>query len=93
MADQVLKVLVPQLEAKTRQIMARERAVGAAVGIVHDQELAWAQGFGFADLASGRAPDENTLFRCGSITKTFTATALMQLRDAHMTDWSGNRSA
>ena len=23
-----------------------------------------------------------TLFRCGSITKTFTATAIMQLRDA-----------
>jgi D-alanyl-D-alanine carboxypeptidase len=40
-----------------------------------------ARGLGFADIASERAPDSVTLFRCGSITKTFTATAIMQLRD------------
>jgi CubicO group peptidase (beta-lactamase class C family) len=80
-ADPILKEFVPKLEAKTRQIMACQRVIGAAVGIVRDQELAWTQGFGFADIATERAPDENTVFRCGSITKTFTAAALMQLRD------------
>ncbi|MBI2861622.1 MAG: beta-lactamase family protein, partial [Chloroflexi bacterium] len=52
-----------------------------AVGIVRDQELAWSAGFGFADIETERRPDEHTLFRVGSITKTFTATAIMQLYD------------
>jgi len=53
-----------------------------AVGIVHDQELVWARGFGTADLAAGRPATPHTVFRLGSVTKTFTATALLQLRDA-----------
>lgn len=55
---------------------------GVSIGIVHDQELVWAKGFGLADLAAGRPATPQTVFRIGSITKTFTATALLQLRDA-----------
>jgi CubicO group peptidase (beta-lactamase class C family) len=54
---------------------------GAAVGIVREQKLAWFGGFGFADFEAERVPDEHTLYRVGSITKTFTATAIVQLRD------------
>jgi CubicO group peptidase (beta-lactamase class C family) len=36
---------------------------------------------GFADLANQRKVDERTIFHWASITKTFTAVALMQLRD------------
>jgi CubicO group peptidase (beta-lactamase class C family) len=46
------------------------------------RELAWSGGLGNADVASGSVPDARTVLRCGSITKTFTATAIMQLRDA-----------
>ena len=55
---------------------------GVSIGIVHDQELVWAKGFGLADLAAGRPATPETVYRIGSITKTFTATALLQLRDA-----------
>lgn len=55
---------------------------GVSIGIVHDQELVWAKGFGLADLAAGRPATPATVYRIGSITKTFTATALLQLRDA-----------
>lgn len=51
------------------------------VGIVHDDHLAWSDGIGFADIESRRAPDPTTLYRIASITKTFTGTAIMQLRD------------
>ena len=81
MEDQVLKPLIPKLEGVINRTLERERVPGAAIGIVRDQELVWSRGFGYADLASDRAPDADTLFRCGSITKTFTATAIMQLRD------------
>ena len=52
---------------------------GVAAGVVRDGELAWSGGCGLADVAAGRAPDETTLLRIASITKTFTGTAIMQL--------------
>ncbi len=54
---------------------------GLAVGIVHGGELAWSGGFGEAALDAGDPPNEWTISRVGSITKTFTATAILQLRD------------
>jgi len=74
-----LDAVLPRIEQKIPELMLKHRVVGAACGIVLDQELVWSKGFGFADIASGRVPDEQTVFRCGSVTKTFTASALMQL--------------
>ena len=54
---------------------------GLAAGILRDGELEWTGGFGVADLAAGNRPDGGTIARVASITKTFTATAIMQLRD------------
>ncbi|HET9781001.1 MAG TPA: serine hydrolase domain-containing protein [Candidatus Dormibacteraeota bacterium] len=69
------------LEAKAASYVKDNRLPGAAVGVVHGEELAWSSGVGFADVASGRAPDGATLYRIASITKTFTSTAVMRLRD------------
>src|SRR2546423_12891084 len=55
---------------------------GLSLGIVYDQELVWARGFGLADVEQGRAAAPETLYRIASISKLFTATAVMQLRDA-----------
>ena len=51
------------------------------IGVVRDRELVYTGGFGYADLESERKPDEHTLYRVASITKTFTGTAIFQLRD------------
>jgi D-alanyl-D-alanine carboxypeptidase len=82
-------------DAVQRQAAAfvKENALpGAVVGIVAgddpDAALAWSGGFGWGggpSEASGSASPAlgaDTLFRVASITKTFTATALVQLRDA-----------
>lgn len=57
---------------------------GASVSVVHDGELLTARGYGYADTgADGRDPlpvdPEDSLFRVGSVSKLFTATAVMQL--------------
>ncbi len=62
------------------QIAYRELP-GVVVGVVADQELVWAKGFGLADLASGRPMTPQTKFRMASHSKLFTATAIMQLRE------------
>ncbi|MGQ0649538.1 MAG: serine hydrolase domain-containing protein [Gemmatimonadaceae bacterium] len=54
---------------------------GIAVGVVADQELVWAKGFGFADLKAKTPMTPATRFRMASHSKVFTATALMQLRE------------
>lgn len=55
---------------------------GLAVGIVIDQELAWTAGYGTAEVGRDRPMDAATHLRIASITKTFTAAAILQLRDA-----------
>ncbi|GAB3209674.1 serine hydrolase domain-containing protein [Marinactinospora thermotolerans] len=57
---------------------------GAAVSVVHDGELLTARGYGYADTgADGSEPvpvdPQETLFRVGSVSKLFTATAVMRL--------------
>jgi len=63
------------------QLTLDQRLPGLAVGIVRDQELVWSAGFGYADVENKSRPDQDTISRVASITKTFTATAIMQLRD------------
>lgn len=81
MTTAAIETVVPDLNARLERIVARERLPGLAVGIVGDQELIWSGGFGHADRQAARIPDRQTLFRVASITKTFTAAAIVQLRD------------
>ena len=54
---------------------------GIVVGVVSDQELVWAKGFGFADLKAKLPMTPATKFRMASHSKLFTAIAIMQLRE------------
>lgn len=63
--------------------MATNGIAGVTVSVVQNGEVRLTKGYGFADLASGRRVDPaTTLFRVGSITKTFTYIALMRLVEA-----------
>lgn len=62
--------------------VAENRLPGAVAGVVCADQLAWSGGVGFADVGARRAADPAMLYRIASITKTFTGTAIMQLRDA-----------
>ena len=61
------------------------RAPGVSVGVVRDGALVWSTHVGAARLgATGLDPavaDDDTQFMIGSVTKTFTALAVMSLRD------------
>ena len=70
------------LAAWIESSMAYQEIPGLSIGVVHDQDLIWSRGFGYADLETELPADERTLYRIASITKLFTATAIVQLRDA-----------
>src|SRR5262245_58463474 len=67
--------------ARVRETMERQGVPGLALALVRDQEVMWSGGFGYADVASARPMDERSAVGVASITKTFTATAIVQLRD------------
>jgi CubicO group peptidase (beta-lactamase class C family) len=71
-----------ELEAALAWFVKDRRLAGAAAGVLCEDESAWSAGAGFADLARRTAANPATLYRVASITKTFTGTAVMQLRDA-----------
>jgi CubicO group peptidase (beta-lactamase class C family) len=58
-----------------------DSVVGASVLVMRDGRVLAQHDFGFADRAARQPVDERTLFHWGSITKTLTAVAVMQLRD------------
>ncbi len=79
--DHVIASLAPKLEAAIGRYRREHRLPGIVAGIATRDGLRWWHGSGFADIATARRPDERTLYRIASITKTITATAVLQLRD------------
>ncbi len=76
---------VPDLEQKLdERISAALKKAGAAsvsVAVVKDGKLVYAKAFGKADLAAGRDADVHTRYAVGSISKQFTAAALLLLEE------------
>jgi CubicO group peptidase (beta-lactamase class C family) len=54
---------------------------GLSIAVVFDQEIVWAKGYGFSDLEQETPADPAAVYRIGSISKLFTSTAILQLRD------------
>lgn len=67
------------VDAVAAYAIASERVGGVSVAIVKDGEVLLAKGYGIAGIAPERAASERTLFRVGSISKTVTYLAAMQL--------------
>lgn len=66
--------------------MARGKLLGASAALVENGRLAWAEGFGMADRNAGAAMSPATVVGIGSVTKTFTSLAIMQLRRRGLLD-------
>ena len=78
----------PETAALDRLLQERQadRLPSVAAAVVNKGEQVWASAVGSADYADGRDSTPDTQYRIGSITKTFTATAVLQLRDAGQLD-------
>ncbi|HEV2475350.1 MAG TPA: serine hydrolase domain-containing protein, partial [Candidatus Dormibacteraeota bacterium] len=69
-----------------RGILNRWPAVGLAVEVVRNGRLESFHAEGLADIASKTPITEDTVFRIASVTKTFTAIAVMQLWEQGLVD-------
>lgn len=66
---------------KVRELQATSRAPSVVAAVSRGDELVWSECVGLADVETERVATLDTQYRIGSVTKTFTAVLLMQLRD------------
>lgn len=80
--------LIPELEAYLQSGMKGFRIPGVAVGIVHDDKLIYAKGFGVKELGKTDPVNPATIFQIGSTTKAFFSATLAQAVDSGKLEWS-----
>lgn len=72
----------PAIDRLMRDFAERSKVPGIAYGIVIDGQVAHIGVSGLRDVAANAPVDTATVFRIASMTKSFTAAAILQLRDA-----------
>ena len=83
--------LEPFLDALIPRELQRGDIAGAVVAVVKDGQVLLTKGYGYSDLARRIVPSpDTTLFRVASISKTFNATAVMQLVEQGKLDLDRN---
>jgi len=78
---QTLAEILPQIDAYFTEYQRNAHIPGLVYGIVQDGRLVAFRAFGEMEVGSGRTPDADTLFRIASMSKAFTALAILKLRD------------
>ncbi|MFZ2175994.1 MAG: serine hydrolase domain-containing protein [Rhodococcus sp. (in: high G+C Gram-positive bacteria)] len=74
------------MKTRVDEILHRRPAVGLALGVIRGGSLEFFHGHGVADIPTKTPVTEDTVFRIASITKTFTAIAIMQLWEQGLVD-------
>ena len=74
------------LKTEVAEVLDRWPSAGLAVAVVRGGSLEWFLGHGVADVGSKEPITLDTVFRIGSLTKTFTAVAVMQLWEQGLVD-------
>jgi len=68
-----------ELDSAILAEMAKYNIVGISAVFVKDGRVVWSNGYGWSDLERNKQATPDTIYRLASISKTITATALMQL--------------
>jgi serine beta-lactamase-like protein LACTB len=75
------EAIIRQFQEDIRAELERGAISGVSVALVDDQRTLFAGGFGFADKKRRVPAVRDTVYRAGSISKLFTALAVMQLSE------------
>ena len=69
-----------KIDSVYKGLIKKNKVMGASIAIVDKGQIVYATGYGFSDILEDKKADENTIYRVGSISKSFTALSLMQLQ-------------
>lgn len=82
-----IKGLVPDIEAEIARGMKAFNMPGLAIGIVHQDKLVYAKGFGVRNRKTNVPVNTGTLFQIGSATKAFLAATLAMMVERGHFKW------
>jgi CubicO group peptidase (beta-lactamase class C family) len=68
-----------KIEQEIQAIMKKYEMVGLSVAVVNKNEIVYAKSFGLKDIESNTPLSNDNIFRIASISKSFSATSIMQL--------------
>jgi CubicO group peptidase (beta-lactamase class C family) len=74
------------VDAAVAAEMKAQGMPGMTVAIARNGVILYTQGYGYADLNTHQAMPADAVMQIGSVTKQFTATAILQLQDAGLLD-------
>ena len=77
-----LRAALPQVDSVMRAFATNSRVPGIAYGVIVDGKLLHVAALGLREVPSKAAVDTSSVFRIASMTKSFTALSILQLRDA-----------
>jgi len=72
-----LATLIDEFRTSVPKLMKKARIPGVAIALFDRKGILWTEGFGTTDLKRKIPVTPDTLFHIGSISKTFTATAVL----------------
>ncbi len=78
-AQPIAQDKLQQTEDSLRAIVYDHQLPGMAVAIVSWDSVVWQQGFGYADVEAMKPVTAQTMFRIGSVTKSFVALGILRL--------------
>lgn len=71
-----------KVEADIQAIMKKMEVVGLSVAVVKDSKIIYAHSFGLSNIENNTDLTNENIFRIASISKSFSATSIMQLAEA-----------
>jgi len=75
-----------KVDADVRALLSAAHVQGATIAIVRGGAIVYTRGYGLRDVAQALPADARTRYEIGSITKQFTAAAILQLKEAGKID-------
>ncbi len=73
---------IPQVDTVVARFMKKYNVPGMSIAIAKDGKLVYVKGYGYANTSTGEKVKPSHLFRIASVSKPFTAVAILQLVEA-----------
>lgn len=78
---------IVRIEKMANDLIAAGEVPGFAIGVVHDDEVVWAKGFGLRRMGAPERVDADTVFQLASMSKPISATVVAALVGKKVLAW------
>lgn len=77
-----------KIDSTFKALLKENKVVGTSIAIIDSGRIVYSQGYGFADKENEISANDETVYRIGSVSKTFTALSVMQLHQNEKLDYT-----